>query len=127
MPAGIDPNNAGDFGDRSYFLFGRLRPGVTVAAATADLRAVARDWEQKGFIQNDDHGLDRDAIPLQELLTGNVRPALLVLFGAVGFILLIACANVTNLLLARADARRRDVATQASCSPRGIQAARNAS
>jgi putative ABC transport system permease protein len=114
LPAGIDPANAGDFGDREYFLFGRLRAGVTAGAATADLHSVLREWEQKGYVDNKDGRLRRDALPLQELLTGNVKPALLVLFGAVGFILLIACANVTNLLLARADARRRDVATQAA-------------
>jgi putative ABC transport system permease protein len=114
IPAGIDPSNPGEFGDRSYFLFGRLRAGVTVAAASGDLHGVMREWEQKGYVHNEDQRLRRDAIPLQELLTGNVKPALFVLFGAVGFILLIACANVTNLLLARADARRGDVATQAA-------------
>ncbi len=113
-PAAVDQANPGEFGDRSYFLVGRLRAGVSALSATADVRAAGKQWEQQGLIHNEDGGLDRDAIPLDSLLTASLKPALLVLFGAVGFILLIACANVTNLLLARSDARRRDVATQAA-------------
>ena len=114
VPLAVDQSNPGDWGDRSYFLVGRLRAGVNAAAATADIRATGKEWERLGYIRNDDRGLDRDAIPLDRLLTASLKPALLILFGAVGFILLIACANVTNLLLARSDARRRDVATQAA-------------
>src|SRR5688572_26992521 len=114
VPLAVDQSNPGDWGDRSYFLVGRLRAGVSAAAATADIRAVGKEWERLGYIRNDDRGLDRDAIPLDRLLTASLKPALLILYGAVGFILLIACANVTNLLLARSDARRRDVATQAA-------------
>ncbi|MEX2283207.1 MAG: ABC transporter permease [Gemmatimonadota bacterium] len=114
VPAAVDQANPGDFGDRSYFLVGRLRAGVNATAASADIRAATKQWERQGFIHNDDGGLDRDALPLGTLLTASLKPALLILFGAVGFILLIACANVTNLLLARSDARRRDVATQAA-------------
>jgi predicted permease len=104
----------GAFGNRSYFLYGRLRDGVTPAAASADLAAVGKQWEAAGYINNADGRLGRAAIPLNDLLTGTLRPMLLLLFGAVGFVLLIACANVTNLLLARSDSRRREVATQAA-------------
>jgi predicted permease len=73
---------------------------------------VGREWVRLGYVQTESGRLDRDAIPVNDLLTGSVRPALFILFAAVTCILLIACANVTNLLLARADARRAEVATQ---------------
>ncbi|HSL69475.1 MAG TPA: ABC transporter permease [Longimicrobiales bacterium] len=116
VPAAIDPENAGAFGSRDQFIFGRLRAGVAPAAATAELDVIGDEWLRAGHtgFNAADGPLNRDAVPLHELLTGGVRPALLILFIAVGFILLIACANVTNLLLARSDARRRDVATQAA-------------
>ena len=114
LPAAIDPANAGPFGSRQYFVFGRVRAGVGKAAATDDLHAVGHEWVQLGYVRTENGRLDRAAVPIDDLLTGSVRPALLILFAAVGFILLIACANVTNLLLARSDARRHEVATQAA-------------
>ncbi|MGH7460713.1 MAG: ABC transporter permease, partial [Longimicrobiales bacterium] len=114
LPDNTDAAAAGQFGNRSYFVYGHLRPGVTASAATADLDAVGRQWQAAGYIDNADGRLDRAAIPINTLLTGSLRPMLLLLFGAVGFVLLIACANVTNLLLARSDSRRREVATQAA-------------
>jgi hypothetical protein len=59
---------------------------------------------------NGDGGLERTAIPVQDFITGSVRRPLLILFGAAGVVLLIACANVINLLLAKADVRRKEVA-----------------
>jgi predicted permease len=91
--------------------FGRLKRGVSVAAASAEMNAIREQMRRE-------HPTDYDAgslavIPLRGALTGNVQGALYVLLGAVGFVLLIACANVANLLLARSVARQRELALRA--------------
>ncbi len=87
---------------------GRLKPGVTLDGATADLAAVARRLEEAYHATNAKVGVAVHA--LSELAVGGIRPTLLALVGAVGFILLIACANLAHLTLARASRRRREVA-----------------
>jgi predicted permease len=124
LPMAVNRANPGGWGDRGNYLFGRLRPGVTAGAASADLQRAEQQWEAAGLVSNRDGRLTRYAVPLNDLLTGSLRTPLLLLFGAVGFILLIACANVTNLLLARADARRREVATQAALGATRLRIAR---
>jgi predicted permease len=114
IPDVVAPGAELPWGDRSYFIFARLRPGVSVARATADLNQAMEQWIAQGFLDERDEGLDRAAFPLNALLLRDVRPALMVLFGAVALLLLIACANVAHLMLARADARRRELATQAA-------------
>lgn len=91
---------------------GRLKPGVTLAAANARLEAIAQRIEAAH--PEVDRGEYARAQPLAETVSSQIRPTLLLLFGAVGFVLLIACVNVTNLLLARGATRGREIAVRAA-------------
>ena len=97
----------------NYFinLVGRLKPGVTVAQAQQDTSAIAKNMY--GEIPGN-AGVSALVVPVQEQIAGDSRTGLLVLLGAVAFVLLVACVNVANLLLARASARQKELAIRAS-------------
>ncbi|HEV2492031.1 MAG TPA: ABC transporter permease [Terriglobia bacterium] len=96
----------------NWHVLGRVRDGATLVQARADLSVIARRLKQQFGADID--MTDVDVTPLRERLTGDVRPALLILLGAVGFLLLVGCANVANLELARAAARERELAVRAA-------------
>lgn len=109
-PLTIDPGYAKDRGIRWMRVLARLKPGVTIGQAAADMRTIVA--QQRNAYPNTNKGYDVNLVTLRELESGDVRPALLILLCAVGLVLLVACANVANLLLSRAVARRREIAVR---------------
>jgi predicted permease len=111
MPLAVQEGNRTDLG-RFLTAIGRLRPGVTRESADRELNQIAQRLAQQYPSFNASFGVW--TTPFRDELVGEVRPALLVLLGSVGMLLLIACTNVANLLLGRASARRQEVAVRLS-------------
>jgi putative ABC transport system permease protein len=109
-------------GAHNLTVLGRLRPGATIEGARRDMTAIAADLEREHPDTNRDWRVR--VVPLTDQIAGDIRPALLAFAGAVGFVLLLSCANVANLLLVRGVSRRKEIAIRTALGATGADLVR---
>ena len=109
-PLGLSAKEAAVRSEHHFFSIARLKPGVTLPQAQAEMNTISQRLEKA--YPEDDKGWGAIVNSMREETVGSVRPALLMMLGAVAFVLLIACANVANLILARTFARRKEIAVR---------------
>jgi predicted permease len=111
-PLDMSKKNLGPRSSHSWRSVGRVKQGVTIEQALADLRTLSEGYEKQ--FPDSNRNVDAIVVPMRESLVGDFSSQILIMFGAVGLVLLIACANVANLLLARSTSRRQEIAVRSA-------------